>query len=72
MARRNAPKQQAGAPAYLTSSAPLDESAWGHFLRTQIYAPEYKAGNWSILTGASVFAGAIVAVRLFGDALVPV
>lgn len=78
MARRNAQKQQGGAQPFLTASAhghggaPLDESAWAQFLRTQIYAPEHRAGNWSILTGVAVFAGAIVAARTCGDILVPV
>lgn len=72
MARRNAPKGQQG-PAYLTSSSGgrTDETAWSRFLREQIYAPEKRAGNWSILTGVGLFTGAIVGVRVFGEALAP-
>jgi hypothetical protein len=75
MARRNARGAQGG-PSYLTqstSAGPVrtDEGAWSQFLREQIYAPEYRSGNWNILTGFALFTASIVGVRLFGEALAP-
>ncbi|KAF9506417.1 hypothetical protein BS47DRAFT_432753 [Hydnum rufescens UP504] len=76
MARRNAKGAQP-APSYLTTSSygvtsRTDESAWIRFVREQIFAPENRAGNWGILTGVAMFAGAIVGIRLYGEALAPV
>ena len=39
-------------------------------LRQQVYAPEKIQGNISIVTGVGMFLGGIVAVRLWGEALV--
>lgn len=75
MARRN-PKGAQPAPPYLTTSSygatsRTDESAWMRFIREQILAPENRAGNWGIATGVTLFAGAIIGVRLYGEALAP-
>ncbi|KDQ17495.1 hypothetical protein BOTBODRAFT_29673 [Botryobasidium botryosum FD-172 SS1] len=71
MARRAAPPNS----TYLTSSAASskshDESAFGRFMREEIWAPEKRPGNFSILTGFGLFAGSIVAIRLWGEAMVP-
>ena len=42
------------------------------FINTQILAPEYRAGNLSILWGVSVFTAGIIAARKFGDLITPV
>ncbi|KDQ51361.1 hypothetical protein JAAARDRAFT_140321 [Jaapia argillacea MUCL 33604] len=80
MARRSAPPNSG--PAYLSphpSAArggraalhDADESAFTRFLREQIWSPEKLPGNLSILTGVGVFAAGIVAVRTWGDLLLP-
>ncbi|KZO92282.1 hypothetical protein CALVIDRAFT_541110 [Calocera viscosa TUFC12733] len=67
------PRRAAGrAPGQLSGPAvPSNESAWQKFLRTEIYAPEKRTGNWSYVTGIGLFAGSIFAVRVWGHALVP-
>ncbi len=74
MARRN----PIGAPSYLTQSGaglfappPPNESAWGRFLRTQIYAPEFAQGNWNILMSVGLFVVSISAVQVCGEAFAP-
>ena len=80
MARRSAPP--GSGPSYLSPShgtgpaggrrlgeVENDESAFQRFYREQIVAPQYLAGNLSILTGAVVFVGGIVGLRMFGEAL---
>ncbi|TFK33741.1 hypothetical protein BDQ12DRAFT_727483 [Crucibulum laeve] len=75
MARRSAPSSQ---PAYVPHpGAPRraledpNESAFSRFLRTEIFAPEKLPGNIGILTGVSMFVGGIVAVRSFGELMIP-
>ncbi|TFK24598.1 hypothetical protein FA15DRAFT_669469 [Coprinopsis marcescibilis] len=75
MARRAAPSAE---PAYLPHIPHQgrrlndpNESAFSRFLRTEIYAPEKLPGNFSILTGAAVFFGGIVALRTWGELMVP-
>ncbi|KAN0063143.1 hypothetical protein ACQY0O_004307 [Thecaphora frezii] len=69
-------------PGFLTSNPPSSAaSARGngkkpfwiiHFLRTQLFTPEYRMGNISILWGVSVFTAGIVFVRKAGDLITPV
>ncbi|KAF9069331.1 hypothetical protein BDP27DRAFT_1222790 [Rhodocollybia butyracea] len=73
MARRSAnptPAPYPGAGRRLQPSD-LDESAFSRFLREQVYAPEKLPGNISVLTGVGLFLGGIVAVRAWGDLLIP-
>ncbi|KAF8342886.1 uncharacterized protein EI90DRAFT_800940 [Cantharellus anzutake] len=65
-------------PSYLTQAGqglfappPEDESAWSHFLRTQVYAPEFSQGNLNIVISIGLFAASIAAVRTFGEAFAP-
>jgi hypothetical protein len=76
MARRSANptipapyKSQLGAGRRL--QADMDESSFSRFLREQIYAPEKLPGNISVLTGVGLFFGGVVAVRAWGDLLIP-
>ncbi|KAI0042011.1 hypothetical protein FA95DRAFT_1500605 [Auriscalpium vulgare] len=75
MARRAAPPHSG--PAYYTPAqipgrgAPLDETAWGRFVREQIFAPEKLPGNISIVVGVSMFMSGIAIVRRWGELLVP-
>ncbi|EJT97011.1 hypothetical protein DACRYDRAFT_25425 [Dacryopinax primogenitus] len=69
------PRRAAGrAPATISHApgAPANETAWQRFLRTEIYALEKRAGNWTYVTSVGLFVGSIVAVRLWGTGLVPV
>ncbi|KAG8910116.1 hypothetical protein FRC03_001249 [Tulasnella sp. 419] len=73
MARRTPQaSSRAAAPAYLAPRSQVDpnESAFSRFLRTEVFAPEKKSGNISILVGVSMFAGAVAFARTWGDALV--
>lgn len=77
MARRNPQSSSRAAPpnAYIQprgAGVDPDESAFKQFIRTQVFAPEKREGNISLLVGLSMFAGGIIGVRLFGDALVVV
>ncbi|KZT55678.1 hypothetical protein CALCODRAFT_341928 [Calocera cornea HHB12733] len=67
------PRRAAGrGPAQLSGpGVPVNESAWQKFLRTEIYAPDKRAGNWSYVTGVGLFVGSILAVRSWGQAMVP-
>ncbi|KAL0567830.1 hypothetical protein V5O48_014163 [Marasmius crinis-equi] len=79
MARRSAPP--GSGPAYVPKNAALhgsrrqlvdpDESSFSRFLREEVYAPEKLPGNISILTGVGLFLGGVVAVRTWGDILIP-
>ncbi|KAJ3504860.1 hypothetical protein NLJ89_g7723 [Agrocybe chaxingu] len=75
MARRSAPSAQ---PPYLPhqphSQRALNdpnESAFSRFLRTEVYAPEKIAGNISVASAVGLFVGGIIAVRTWGDLMVP-
>lgn len=41
------------------------------FLQTQIFAPEKLPGNVNILTGVGMFIGGILAVRTWGELMIP-
>ncbi|KAF9526793.1 hypothetical protein CPB83DRAFT_816559 [Crepidotus variabilis] len=73
MTRRSAPAVQS---SYLPQPTPRtlhdpNESAFSRFLRTEIFAPEKIAGNFSIATAVGLFAGGIVVIRTWGDLMVP-
>ncbi|KAF8815914.1 hypothetical protein BYT27DRAFT_7078644 [Phlegmacium glaucopus] len=74
MARRSAPPTH---PSYLPhpQHAPRlndpNESTFSKFLRTEVFAPEKLPGNISVATAVSLFIGGIIAVRTWGDLLVP-
>lgn len=77
MARRSAPPNSG--PAYINknqvqrrSAHDPSESAFSRFLREEIFAPEKLPGNISIVTGVSMFVGGILAVRTWGEFMVPV
>ncbi|KAG8976004.1 hypothetical protein FRC05_004635 [Tulasnella sp. 425] len=73
MARRNPQPARFGAPqSFIQPQADPNEGAFARFLRTEVYSPEKRAGNISLLVGVSMFAAAVAGVRTFGDALVPV
>ncbi|KAJ7594479.1 hypothetical protein C8J56DRAFT_777132 [Mycena floridula] len=76
MARRSAPPNSG--PSYIPRNPPArntltdpNESAFGRFLRTEVFAPEKRAGNISIATGVSLFLGGVAAIRLWGELIVP-
>ncbi|OZJ04953.1 hypothetical protein BZG36_01778 [Bifiguratus adelaidae] len=46
-----------------------NESAFARFVRTEITAPEKRQGNINIAISLTVFTGAIVFLRNFGDLL---
>ncbi|KAJ3755551.1 hypothetical protein EV360DRAFT_49564 [Lentinula raphanica] len=81
MARRAATSSSAATPApgFLSKSQPgrrgqltdPDESAFSRFLREEVFAPEKLPGNISMMTGIGVFVGGILAVRSWGDLLIP-
>ncbi len=77
MARRAAPPN--AGPAYINKNQvqrrpahDSDESAFSRWLREEILAPEKLPGNISIATGVSVFVSGILAVRTWGEYMVPV
>jgi hypothetical protein len=41
------------------------------FINEQVLAPEKLAGNLSIVTGITVFAAGVAAVRTWGELMVP-
>lgn len=41
------------------------------FIRTEVLAPEKLPGNISLLTGIGMFIGGIVAVRTWGEMMIP-
>ncbi|KAJ7262913.1 hypothetical protein C8J57DRAFT_444807 [Mycena rebaudengoi] len=74
MARRSAPPNSG--PAYVQQNprrtlADPDETAFGRFLREEIFAPEKMGGNLSLVTGIGMFIGGILAVRTWGHMMVP-
>ncbi|KAJ7071952.1 hypothetical protein C8F01DRAFT_972071 [Mycena amicta] len=76
MARRSAPLNSG--PAYIPQSqsqrrtlADPNESAFGRFLREEVFAPEKIGGNISLLTGVGMFVGGILAVRTWGGLMLP-
>ncbi|KAF7796074.1 hypothetical protein EIP86_007245 [Pleurotus ostreatoroseus] len=75
MARRAAPPGAgpafySGAPhrAYLPDP---DESTFSRFMREEIFSPEKLPGNIGIVTGVAMFFGGIVAIRTWGDLMIP-
>ncbi|KAJ3813826.1 hypothetical protein F5876DRAFT_34323 [Lentinula aff. lateritia] len=80
MARRAATSlSTAPAPSFLSKSQPgrrgqltdPNESAFSRFLREEVFAPEKLPGNISMVTGLGLFVGGILAVRSWGDLLIP-
>ncbi|KAJ3853938.1 hypothetical protein EV368DRAFT_37878 [Lentinula lateritia] len=80
MARRAATSPStAPAPSFLSKSQPgrrgqltdPNESAFSRFLREEVFAPEKLPGNISMVTGLGLFVGGILAVRSWGDLLIP-
>lgn len=76
MARRSAPANSG--PQYISqpqrrqhTNEKSDETAFGRFMREQIWAPEKLPGNLSIVTGVGMFVGGILAVRTWGELMVP-
>ena len=85
MARRAAPPNSGPAyytPAHLArnggaagpngSLVDANESAWGRFLRTQVFASDKLPGNVNIVAGVGLFVGGIFVVRRWGELFVPV
>ncbi|KAJ3730110.1 hypothetical protein DFJ43DRAFT_467758 [Lentinula guzmanii] len=82
MARRAATSSSAAAPApsFLSKSqagrrgqlTDPNESGFSRFLREEVFAPEKLPGNISLLTGVGLFVGGVLAVRSWGDLLIPV
>jgi len=75
MARRSAPSAQ---PAYLShsqhdhrASHDPNEPTFSRFLRTEVFAPEKLPGNISIASAVGLFVGGIIAIRTWGDLMVP-
>ncbi|KAJ4470877.1 hypothetical protein J3R30DRAFT_3300206 [Lentinula aciculospora] len=81
MARRAATSSSASAPApsFLSGSqggrrgqlTESNESAFSRFLRDEVFAPEKLPGNISMVTGVGMFVGGILAVRSWGELLIP-
>ncbi|KAJ7763133.1 hypothetical protein DFH07DRAFT_812854 [Mycena maculata] len=76
MARRGAPANSG--PAYVPQRPSQgrtlqdgNETAFGRFLREEIFAPEKRGGNLSLLTGIGMFVGGILAVRTWGELMLP-
>lgn len=46
-----------------------NESAFSRFFHEEIVAPQYIAGNISILTSVAMFAAGVFAIRTWGDVL---
>jgi len=44
---------------------------FSRFLRTEIFAPEKLPGNISIASAVGLFVGGIIAIRTWGDLMVP-
>ncbi|KAG6810842.1 hypothetical protein H0H92_010107 [Tricholoma furcatifolium] len=76
MARRSAP---ASSPSYVPHPSQRravtghdeDQSALSRFLEQEIFAPEKLPGNLNMLTGLTMFIGGIVAVRTWGEFMIP-
>jgi hypothetical protein len=47
------------------------ETPYEKFMREEIWDPEKKAGNLNIVAGLGLFVGGIVAVRTWGDLMIP-
>ncbi|KAF8067024.1 hypothetical protein FPV67DRAFT_1497596 [Lyophyllum atratum] len=79
MARRSAPP--ASGPSYVPHPAQRraalgggvdeDQSAFSRFIQNEILAPEKLPGNLNMLTGVTMFVGGILAVRTWGELMVP-
>ncbi|RDB29964.1 hypothetical protein Hypma_013809 [Hypsizygus marmoreus] len=78
MARRSAPA--ASGPSYvphpsqrraLAGHGSDTQSAFSRFIQTEILAPEKLPGNISLVTGVTMFIGGILAVRTWGELMVP-
>ena len=44
---------------------------FSRFLRTEVFSPEKLPGNISVATAVGFFVGGVIAVRTWGDLLVP-
>jgi hypothetical protein len=49
-----------------------DETHFSRFIREEIMAPEKLPGNVNILASLTLFFGSIVAIRMWGDLLIPI
>ncbi|PPQ74236.1 hypothetical protein CVT24_001107 [Panaeolus cyanescens] len=72
MARRSAPSAQ---PSYISHpgarGGDSDESAFSRFWRTEVVAADKLPGNISIASAVGLFVGGIIAIRTWGDLMVP-
>jgi hypothetical protein len=74
MARRSAPPnlgEYIPLHALRRTLADPDESTFSRFVREQIWASEKVAGNFNTLTSVGMFVGGIIAVRTWGDLMLP-
>ncbi|KAG6855689.1 hypothetical protein H0H87_012078 [Tephrocybe sp. NHM501043] len=78
MARRSAPP--ASAPSYVPHPSQRravggghddEQSAFSRFLQNEILAPEKLPGNLNLLTGVTMFFGGVLAVRAWGELMIP-
>ncbi|KAG6898674.1 hypothetical protein C0993_005239 [Termitomyces sp. T159_Od127] len=77
MARRSAPTS---VPSYMPHPSQRrtvgghneDQSALSRFLQAEVFAPEKLPGNINLLVGVTMFFGSILAVRTWGEIMVPV
>jgi len=65
--------RRGGNPNLSHASTPVEPArpSFGQILRYEFSDPESKAANVGVLIGLGLFAGGIVALRSFGDLLVP-
>ncbi|KAG5644464.1 hypothetical protein DXG03_008364 [Asterophora parasitica] len=77
MARRSAPPS---GPSYVPHPSQRravggihdeDQSAFSRFIQNEIFAPEKISGNINLVTGLTMFVGGILAVRTWGDLMIP-
>ncbi|KAG5353017.1 hypothetical protein E4T56_gene13515 [Termitomyces sp. T112] len=76
MARRSAP---GSVPSYMPHPSQRrtvgahdeDQSAFSRFLQTELFAPEKLPGNINLLVGVTMFFGGILAVRTWGELMIP-
>ncbi|KAL0959211.1 hypothetical protein HGRIS_014490 [Hohenbuehelia grisea] len=75
MARRSAPPNSG--PAFIPISGQRralvdpNESAFGRFMREEIWAADKLPGNINIVAGLGMFIGGILAVRTWGGLMIP-
>ncbi|KAF9043220.1 hypothetical protein BJ165DRAFT_1483501 [Panaeolus papilionaceus] len=71
MARRSAPSAQPTYISHPSRGGDADESAFSRFWRTEVVAPEKLPGNISVASAVGLFVGGIIAIRTWGDLMVP-